>query len=386
MEERELRACFVLAYLRNCWLIHDRIGPALLTLGLCFGALAISLLVAEGVMRLVRPQQLVRPYGTPDFELKTVHLGNQRFYDTLGLPMYAYHVRTNALGFRMDEEPDFSPDIRRILTLGDSFLFGWGVEAEHSFFRILADKIKQQTGSKVQLLNGGVGAYGTGHVYKALRKWYPVLRPFAVIYFFNSNDLEDNLNTNPDYQVTRFQEVNGTIKLEDKQVYSPGKRFLFRYTPWIWLNKHSHLFLAVKTLFRQKGSPPQMGGSLVAQDPNTEERMVKVSRAHVLRLVKLASSWKLPLLVIWIPAPEEIRQAEPAGFFRDFKNKLSADLLSYSSEQVSFCDPTVQMQRLWNSSPHPDIYFPEGHYNEQGNRWYAQATAPCIETWLYIEN
>ena len=379
MKERESRDCFVLAYPLNFWLISNRIGLALLRLGLCFGVLVVSLLVAEGIMRFVRPQQLVRPYATPDFELGMVLLGNQRFYDTLGLPMYAYHVRTNSLGFRMDEEPDFSPDVRRILTLGDSFLFGWGVEAEHSFFRILADKIKHQTGSKVQLLNGGVGAYGTGHVYKALSKWYPVLRPFAVIYFFNSNDLEDNLNTNPDYQVTRFQEVNGTIQLEDQQVYSPGKRFLFRYTPWIWLNHHSHLFIAVKTLLPQKGPLPQMGGSLINQDTSTEERIMKVSRAHILRLVKLASSWKLPLLIIWIPAPDEIRQAGHAGFYRDFKNRLFADLSSYPSEHVSFCDPTVGMQRLWNFSPHPNIYFPEGHYNEQGNRWYAQATAPCIE-------
>ena len=72
-----------------------------------------------------------------------------------------------------------------------------------------------------------------------------------MIYFLNSNDLTDNLITAIDYRVTSYRSsTNGSVQLTDEKVYSPTKRFLFTYTPYGWLNQHSHLFLLVKRVVK----------------------------------------------------------------------------------------------------------------------------------------
>src|ERR1051326_4754279 len=48
-------------------------------------------------------------------------------------PEFAFTVTTNSLGFR---DREFSPDKKsktRIVALGDSFTYGWGVEAQQSW-------------------------------------------------------------------------------------------------------------------------------------------------------------------------------------------------------------------------------------------------------------
>jgi len=61
-----------------------------------------------------------------------------------------------------DQDYDYErpPGIRRILMLGDSITFGWGVPVEHTVSKHL-ERLLQESGHRVEVINTGVGNYNT---------------------------------------------------------------------------------------------------------------------------------------------------------------------------------------------------------------------------------
>jgi len=80
---------------------------------------------------------------------------------------------------------------KRVLVLGDSFTAGDAVSAGKSYVERL-NQYYQNHG--VLLFNTGVGGYGQNNQFAVLKKYYPILRPQAVLLgFFTGNDFGDNL-------------------------------------------------------------------------------------------------------------------------------------------------------------------------------------------------
>ena len=100
--------------------------------------IVLDLLVMEGGVRVLAPQQLVRGYAKLDPELG-IHAAPNVSY----LASYNYGgshlIRTNVFGFRMNEPVDFSPDQNRILVYGDSFTFGWDLNYDNTYFTMLKE-------------------------------------------------------------------------------------------------------------------------------------------------------------------------------------------------------------------------------------------------------
>lgn len=70
-----------------------------------------------------------------------------------------YHIRINRYGHRGPEYPIKNPPgVFRILGLGDSFTFGWGVEEEQTFLRVLERRLRA-AGHNVEVLNAAVPAW-----------------------------------------------------------------------------------------------------------------------------------------------------------------------------------------------------------------------------------
>lgn len=336
-------------------------------------SLIISLAMAEWAVRWLRPQKLVRAYTAPDAELGNVNRPNQDFFDAHGLPHYSFHVRTNGLAMRMDDEVD--PGREKIIVLGDSFTFGWGVEVEDSFVRILKSGIEASFGG-LQLLNAGHGGYSTGHVLKTLKKYAEMIALSGAVYFMNYNDLRDNTNKNINYQVVSFVAgEDGSITLKDRKVYSPVKRFLLLHTPYGWLNQHSNLFVFVKKLVKghPENQPREPAVQVDMEEIPVEEQLLmkKVSLAHLRRLADFCRGKNLPFLIVWVPAPSEIFESGNS-FYRTFKEELVSDP-EILSGGVNFYDPTGQFKLLSAAKKKSDLYFPDGHYTREGNTLYAGA-------------
>ena len=80
-------------------------------------------------------------------------------------PDFVYRLRSNNLGFRgRDVAPEKSPESFRIITLGDSFTMGEGVEDGETFSALLEARLRERPSgvcgrSKVEVLNAGVDSY-----------------------------------------------------------------------------------------------------------------------------------------------------------------------------------------------------------------------------------
>lgn len=71
-------------------------------------------------------------------------------------------VRTNEAGFRGRDFPKAKPQgSRRVVGVGDSVMFGWGVEEEESYTSLLETALNRRGGGPVEVLNLAVPGYNT---------------------------------------------------------------------------------------------------------------------------------------------------------------------------------------------------------------------------------
>ena len=100
---------------------------------------------------------------------------------------FNYTVTTNAWGFRDHEITPKRKDVYRIITLGDSFTYGWGVDLEHTWPKVLEATLRE-AGRAVEVLNlGAPGASPRGYAEIATRA-LSVLEPDLVLVAVLQND------------------------------------------------------------------------------------------------------------------------------------------------------------------------------------------------------
>jgi lysophospholipase L1-like esterase len=112
-------------------------------------------------------------------------------------------IRTNSRGMRGPEPlPADTPNLVRIAVVGDSFAFGFGLDEEHIFPRLLQHDLQgSELGEDrtIDVLDLGVSGYSTRDEVLALKK-YLDLRPDLVLVAYCLNDPE----CEPIQQLPRF--------------------------------------------------------------------------------------------------------------------------------------------------------------------------------------
>ena len=155
-----------------------------LSLGLALGAVEFALRVVDPlglayhaeIARYIslRQDDDVLAYVQPR-NLETSLDGVQVRFNNLGL-------RGTDLGPKQDEE-------RRVLILGDSLAFGWGVPEESIFATKLADLLAAATGQTWTSINAGVCSYNTEQERLYLEHSGLALQPDLVILVYVDNDI-----------------------------------------------------------------------------------------------------------------------------------------------------------------------------------------------------
>jgi hypothetical protein len=100
-------------------------------------------------------------------------------------------VRINEFGLRERNEitPDKPPGQRRIVCVGDSFTFGWGVREEQGWVRGLEDELRR-SGADVRTVNcGAAGTVCIDEYWYGLRHRFHAFAPDAVVLTICLNDL-----------------------------------------------------------------------------------------------------------------------------------------------------------------------------------------------------
>lgn len=108
-------------------------------------------------------------------------------------------TRINSLGLRGPEIPVEKPrDAFRVLFLGDSITFGFGLEDSETFAVQTGALLRARSSTKrVTAINAGVGAYTTWQELDYLRREGMKLDPDVVVLGFCLNDMVDLIGTEP---------------------------------------------------------------------------------------------------------------------------------------------------------------------------------------------
>jgi lysophospholipase L1-like esterase len=197
-----------------------RRNPKKMLLLIVLLGVVIFLLLAEVGARLLLPQ------WTPGRAERAVFW---RYDETLGWAHkpnqegqfvnqdFSVHVKINSAGLRDNEYTLERTDKKRMLVLGDSFAWGFGVEHAERF-----DEILDQRFPDWEIINAGVSGYGTDQQFLYLRDKGIAFKPDVVLLLFYGNDFSNNMATELHwYNKPYFSLDSGRLELQNTPVPEP---------------------------------------------------------------------------------------------------------------------------------------------------------------------
>jgi lysophospholipase L1-like esterase len=229
-----------------------RLLSALGSLGLLFGSLAFLWSAGELVLRLApwwsgRSTDLLfnpyRPDGRTGFALRA---GADAVQST---GEYSVPVHVNALGLRGPERTLGKPPTRaRILVLGDSFAFGFGVAQDETFSSEL-ERLLGERGLRVEVLSSGVPGWSLDNELVYLRSEGFDLEPDLILLATCENDLSDlawnRLTLDPERLPVRVEATRRMIDPKGRMRYVNESRYALpalSFPGKDWLEDHSFVY------------------------------------------------------------------------------------------------------------------------------------------------
>jgi hypothetical protein len=293
-------------------------------------------------------------------------------------------VDINALGFRdgLDETAPPAPGEASVLVLGDSLVFGTGVDVEETFHRIVERRGQEITARPLRVYGAGVSGFGQFDELHYLEELAPRIRPDVVIAgLYEGNDLEDNVNARArgaahaspapgpvDTRAALVRFLHGVIRAR----FWFGSSAAFQYAlptverPLVWLHVISPLV----------PTNAMLDMSLLVSPPPAIEDALATTREALEALSARCAALHADLIVLVIPAAI---QAEPARWEDFLGLHPAAQRSSYS--RTALHDGLVRMIRSLGVravDPLPRLaaeagagrpcYHREGHWNAAGHR------------------
>lgn len=198
-----------------------RVKTLLIRLGLAGLGILLSLLLLEGLLRVV-PAEMIDAIIQRSTLLQLYRL-DPRVGWTLRPNAQSVHVtrndmpiqiKTNSLGLRDNEHGYQKPDdVYRVLVLGDSFAEAKDVKLEESFPYLVEQCLNRQLDDPIEVINAGVSGYGTGeeylfYTYEGI-KYNPNL---VLLVVYIGNDFTDLDRTEGQRLVTDFGGYRFSLK------------------------------------------------------------------------------------------------------------------------------------------------------------------------------
>lgn len=208
-----------------------RWAPLAAAAGLSAAVTLGTLGLLEVGFRLFKPQDLQPPsvsrygilYAKPSYE--TFRHRSPRF---------DVEYRTDRHGFR-GQDYDFPKPagVKRVLLLGDSYTWGWGVPFDKTYGRLLEEGLRAR-GRRVEVVNLGLVGVGLSVQEYLYRRIGRLFSPDVVTVAFISNDLDYDFFKRKD-----GPQVSGSDVVERVE---RGRGLVRRIPGYAWLCRHSHLF------------------------------------------------------------------------------------------------------------------------------------------------
>jgi hypothetical protein len=340
----------------------------LVNLGLLLASTATALLLSELVVRLLGwTPMYVSPerdrYWRYDALLGWAHLPGQE--GVLETPQFRTSVHINRQGLRDREHLYERPSgVKRVLVLGDSFAWGYGVEAEERF----SQRLESSLG--VEVINAAVSGYSTDQELLWLRAEGIKYEVDFILLELAGNDIGDN-NRQLVYTIyykPQFVIDGNQLVLEGYPApqTSPSGRLTY------WISQRSALaFFLVQSYFGLQSSYQDIRGNSPRADasangPDTGSGPFDLTLALLAEMRTIAESRHVPFVIV---ATKRWWNAPTGATYEDFIAALRAQrYLVLDVEAAPGFDAEVM------------VIEGDGHWNPVGHDFVAEQIQSLIET------
>jgi hypothetical protein len=300
-----------------------RLRPKWLHFGLAIGSVCILLIVLEGALRL---KVMLAPSPGADFS---------------NASWSRLHVHLNGKGWRdVDHTIARSPGTRRLLVIGDSFAFGWGIpQLDARLGEQTAAKLTNMTGEHWESINASIQARNTLDEITFVKQMLPYHADVVLlIYVFNDIDY---------------------VAPEVSFRLSP----IEQYYPWWVLYRNS--YLAQEVIARVRLLDYRLAG-WPHSDPYMNAALVSRHLQDVSRFIAIAGQDGALVKVVPFDLPS-------APYYRDrytaFIQQAETAGIPVCSLQHTFDGQSLQALTLNAIDAHP---------NELANRLAADSVVRCL--------
>jgi len=255
-------------------------------------------------------------------------------------------VRINSFGLRNIEFDQIPKDAIRILMLGDSTTFGWGVPQNQTISAQLEKYLNQESNKTVSVINAGVGNYNTSMEVSWFQSIVDEVKPDLVIINVFINDAE----TTPAYKKIFWWDESLFSKVILFGAIDTAKRKTLQSPSW-------------QEYYKSLYNDGEAGWDAMKQAMSD------------LSLICLSKN--IPVVVADIP---ELRQLDPYPF-RDISNKIAELAEINDLHYFSFLNSLVAEEpyKLWVSVPDP-------HPNENASQLMAKSLSQFLIEHNYISD
>ena len=322
--------------------------------------LIISALLVEGLARVFFDERISPRFVIdPGYGVRANQANVRTRHDVP--PEYSVAISTNGAGLRgiRDYALGKPAGIYRIVMLGDSFLFGEGVEDDQVVSAVLERSLNDGSDSNrnYEVLNFGVSGIGQAEelvTYHARGKIYD---PDAVILFYFENDIGNNVLSGL-YEIAE----DGGVTRTDAS-YLPAVRIreiLYGIRPVRWLFEHSSAWNVVRNRLAFLVEQSRLRNEDLHDFSGTNQRSVELTRALLNQFViDIKADGALPVIII-IPDKNTMESNFP----------LSAEDIAAMGAKLLDGREYLDVQDYWAV---------DAHWKASGHRKTAEAIARILE-------
>lgn len=245
-----------------------------------FISLLIGLIIGEIIIRIFFPQIISPVQFYYDSKLGgMIPVPNQKGFKSHPHDYY-YEYQNNEIGMRDNRQlNDYKKYPFKILAIGDSFTYGWGVNDDETFCKLLEKKINKDS---VAVLNAGASGSGTDYALRFFQVRGPELSPKVVLYFYYENDFVDN-SENRYYTIKKDSIVSKAIN-KSANSNAIQKNKLANSKIYNWFASHSHLFNMIRTqvgiMWNQKVKQENQNQQATIQRATPKNQLVNPTSAQ----------------------------------------------------------------------------------------------------------
>ncbi|HXV42487.1 MAG TPA: GDSL-type esterase/lipase family protein [Anaerolineae bacterium] len=331
-----------------------RLRNIITNFGLFLVAACIMLLLVELLARLFVPQWTPdtahRNFWAYDDLLGWVHKPNRQ--GTFEQIDFSVNVSINSDGLRDKEYPlARTQGKKRLLVLGDSFGWGFGVENDEIFSELLEKRHPDW-----EIINASVSGYGTDQQLLYLKQRGMQYQPDVVLLLFHPNDVANNSHSEQYvHNKARFQLMDGELVLTNYPVPKPS----FRQRAFQYIVGNTYFFgrlYRVSNLIESQWRPARAAPAV--KKDNRADYMLTTEL--LLTLNDLVKQNGAQLVVVSVP----------------ISNKSLKNLLRDTLQAAEI--PYLPLDEALANSPEPVTFEHDEHWNPAGHK----IVATTIENFL----